>query len=157
MTHKPPPALIHDVVDVCIKRFDQGEYNPTPLIDLGAMVANADGKVEPEELAGLCGILEPMLGADLDDELVGFLVNASAKTIAAYGIAPRMRVTAQILEDCDLVEQGITVALAVAFAGKGLGAPERAVIEQLADTCELPRADLETLIEKVRTAYAAPK
>jgi tellurite resistance protein len=152
---KTTPTMVRDAIDRLLRQFEAGDYNPTPLIDLGALVANADGKVEPEELEALRGILEPMLGADLDDELVSFLVNASAKSIAEYGVGPRMRVTAQILEDCDAVENGVLVALAIAFAGKGLGIPERTVIEQLATECELPKPRLEALIDEVRAAYKA--
>lgn len=153
MTLKQVPKLVSDAVEQLLQRFEAGDYNPTPLIDLGALVANADGTVDHAELEALRGILEPMLHTELDDELVGFLVDASVKVIKADGWQARMRVVAEILKDCDAAEQAITVALAVAFASDGYSDAERNVVTALAEATEVPRARLDALVESVRSAY----
>jgi tellurite resistance protein len=135
-------------------RFDVNEYNPTPIVDLGALVANADGNVDAEEIEALGQLLEPMLGTQLPAEMVGYLVEASLKVIHAAGVEPRIRLIAEILMDCDAVEEGVIIALAVAHASAGLSSSERALIESLARAAELPEPRLDELNEQVRAALA---
>jgi tellurite resistance protein len=149
-----PPSLVKDAAQALCDRFDRNEYNPTPLIDLGALVAIADGNVDDEEIEALRQLLEPMLGAKLDTELVGYLIQASLRVIEAAGTGPRVRLLADILLDCDAVEEGLLVALAVAHASEGVSADERALIESLAAAARLPAARLADLDEKVRAAFA---
>jgi tellurite resistance protein len=146
--------MIQEAARTLRARFDLHEYNPTPIVDLGALVANADGSVEPEEIEALGQLLEPMLGAELDAELVGYLVEASLRVIAAAGIQPRVRVIAEILKDCNAVEEGILIALSVAYAKEGISSAERSLIESLARAADLPSARLAELDQKVQRALA---
>jgi tellurite resistance protein len=147
--------MIQEAARTLRARFDLHEYNPTPIVDLGALVANADGSVEPEEIEALGELLGPMLGAELDAEIVGYLVEASLRVIAAAGVQPRVRLIAEILKDCNAVEEGILIALSVAYASEGLSAAERALIESLARAAELPSARLAELNEKVQKALSS--
>ena len=137
------------IADLC-ERFDKNGYNPTPIIDLGVLVANADGVVDEAEVTALRGIFQRLLGEQIDAELVGHLVDASREVIDAAGVGPRLRLLAEILQDCDAVEQGITVALGVAYASEGLSASERTLVSELAGAAGLPDGRLEELIESVR-------
>jgi tellurite resistance protein len=148
------PPLVKDAAQALCDRFDSNEYNPTPLIDLGALVASADGKFDDKEMEALRQLLEPMLGAQLDTELVGYLIEASLRVIQAAGTGPRVRLLADILLDCDAVEEGLLVALAVAHASEGISPEERALVESLARAAHLPAARLAALEEKVRAAFA---
>jgi len=148
------PRPVTEAVEVLCARFEAGDYNPTPLIDIGALIANADGVVDAEEIDTLRRILGPMLGEELEAEVVGFLIDASIRVIQADGVDARARLVAEILIDCDAVEQGIKVALGVAFASNGLSDPERAVIEKLARAAGFPDARLTELIAKVRELYS---
>lgn len=150
-----PPELVQQAAGMLRARFDLNEYNPTPIVDLGALVANADGTVDAEEIDALRLLIEPMLGAQLNAELVRYLIEASLKVIAAAGVEPRVRLLAEILMDCDAVEEGIIVALAVAHASEGISEAERAVIESLSRAAELPARRLDQLNEQVRAAFAA--
>ncbi|WP_437708143.1 tellurite resistance TerB family protein [Sorangium sp. So ce448] len=149
-----PPELVQQAAGLLRARFDLNEYNPTPIVDLGALVANADGTVDAEEIDALRQLIEPMLGAQLNVELVRYLIEASLKVIAAAGVEPRVRLLAEILMDCDAVEEGIIIALAVAHASEGISDAERAVIESLARAAELPGRRLDQLNEQVRAAFA---
>jgi hypothetical protein len=91
-----------------------------------------------------------MLGQEIEAEIVGFLIDASIRVIQADGVDARARLVAEILLDCDAVEPGILVALAVAYASEGFSDEERVVIERIADAAELPRARLNELTERVR-------
>ncbi len=139
------------IEQLCVA-FDRGGYNPTPIIDLGVLVANADGKVTDRERDILLEVFSTLLETKLDGEVVGHLVSASLEVIEVAGMDRRTRLVAEILHDCDAVESGILVALAVAFSADGFSAKERQVIEGIADAAGLPRARLQALTEQVRTA-----
>lgn len=130
--------------------FDRGGYNPTPVIEIGALVASADGKVDVEERAMLLDVFQVLLGTTLTPVLVDHLVTASVEVIEAAGAEARARLVAAILRDCDAVEHGLVVALAVAFASEGLSPAERVVIDRIARAAEFPPARLAQLVEKVR-------
>lgn len=150
-------ALIREAVEALSDRFERGDYNPTPIVDLGVLVANADGTVDEEELAALQSIFGRLLGTQLDGEIVGHLIEASRRTIDRAGVSARLRLIAEILKDCDAVEEGITVALGVAYASGGLSPSERTMVASLSDASGLSSARLEELIETVRLAVETPR
>jgi tellurite resistance protein len=149
------PTIVTEAVERLCLRFEQNDYNPTPLIDLGVLVANADGKIDDEELEALCDILSPMFHAQLNAELVGYLVTASLKVIGAAGTEPRARLVTEILLDCDAVEEGLMLALAVAFAkGGSLAAAERALLLSIARAADIPESRFDELAKQVQDAVA---
>lgn len=143
-----------DVVGPSIERlceaFDRGGYNPTPIIDLGVLVANADGKVDDRERGMLSSIFSTLLGTTLDSEVVDALVGASVEVIQQAGAEPRARLVGTILHDCDAGEEGLVVALAVAFASEGLSSAEQKVVDRIADAAGVSKARLGELTSKVR-------
>jgi tellurite resistance protein len=149
-------ALIRQAVQTLCERFERGDYNPTPILDLGVLVANADGTVDEEELAALQTIFGSLLDAQLDGEMVGHLIEASRQVIDLAGVNPRIRLIGEILKDCNAVEQGVTVALGVAYASGGLSPSERTMVTAIGDAGGLSSGRLEELIESVRLAVEAP-
>ena len=143
-------TLVDDAIGVLCTRFEQGGYNPTPVIDLGVLVARADGKVDEHERTALREVFEALLDERLSGEVVGHLITASLEVIETAGVDARARHIAEILKDCDAVEQGIVVALGIAFASEGLSKDERAVITRVADAAGMTRARLDALAEQVR-------
>ncbi len=147
------PKLVADALEELRIRFEAADYNPTPIIDLGVLIANADGVVDANEIDTLRRILVPMLGESLDVETVRLLVDATVRVVDKAGADARLRLVAEILLDCDAVEEGVTVALGVAFASEGLSEPQRKTIGDLAEATSLGGSRLAELIEQVRTAY----
>lgn len=141
--------IVAGAIDQLCIAFDRGGYNPTPIIDLGVLVVNADGVVDQRERDVLLDVFQTLLGAKLTPEVVGHLVTASLQVIQAAGAESRARLVAEILLDCDAVEPGLLVALAVAYASEGFSKEERAVIERIADFARVPRPRLEELIRRV--------
>ncbi len=142
-------AIVSSAIDQLCVAFAKGGYNPTPIIDLGVLVVIADGVVDDRERAVLLELFQTLLDTTLSSDVVDHLLTSSMAVAKEAGLASRARLIAEILLDCDAVEPGILVALAVAFASEGLSKEERGVIEQLADAAELPRARLEQLIAMV--------
>ena len=156
VSERPSLVMAHPIVqsaiDALIKQFELGDYNPTPIIDLGVLVAHADGHVDDDELETLRHIFQSVFGATLSKDMVGFLIAASLEVLQAAGIESRVRLIAEILKDCDAVKPGIIVALAVAYSSEGLSAAERGVIEAVARSANLRTSELDALVDSVRTA-----
>ncbi len=155
---RPPDApvtvtaspMVQNAIDTLLTRFEKGDYNPTPIIDLGVLVASADGSVMAPERAALREIFQALLGAQLSAETVDHLIAASLEVLHVAGIEARARLIAEILVDCDAVEPGIIVALAVALAAEGLSSSERQRIELVADAAGMSSDLLAAAIEGVR-------
>jgi hypothetical protein len=151
---KPHP-IIEEAVGVLCSRFEAGGYALTPVIDIGALIANADGSVDEEELEMLGYLFEALLGSHLGKEALRPLVRASLQVLLEAGLEPRARFLTEILVDCHAVEEGLTVALGVAFASEGLSNAERDIISTMAKCARMPQKQLDALIEKVRSRMEA--
>lgn len=142
--------VISPAIEKLCEAFDKGGYNPTPIIDLGVLVANADGAVDDRERGMLSDIFSTLLGTTLNAEVVDALVNASVEVIQQAGAEPRARLVGTILHDCDAGEDGLVVALAVAFASEGLSSAEQRVVDRIADAAGVTKTRLGELTSKVR-------
>lgn len=142
--------IVAAAIDQLCTAFERHGYNPTPIIDLGVLVVIADGVVDEKEREVLLDLFQTLLDTKLSPEVVDHLVTASVQVVEAAGAESRARLIAEILVDCDAVEPGILVALAVAYASEGLSSEEQKVIERIADAAKLPRARLDRLIGRVR-------
>lgn len=141
--------IVAPAIDQLCAAFERGGYNPTPIIDIGVLVVNADGIVDQTEREVLLDVFQTLLDTKLSAEVVDHLVTACVQVNQAAGMESRARLIAEILLDCDAVEPGILVALCVAYATEGLSKDERIVIERLSDFAQLSRPRLEELIGRV--------
>jgi tellurite resistance protein len=148
-----PPPLIQDAVAKLCTRFEAGGYAMTPVIDIGALVANADGTVDDNELEMLHYLFDALLGSQLSRDMLEHLVRGSLQVILEAGLEPRARFLAEILMDCQAVDEGLIVALGVAYASEGLDEPERKVILQIAERARVPVARVDALAAKVERAF----
>ena len=146
--------IVAAAIDQLCLAFERGGYNPTPIIDLGVLVVIADGVVDDREREVLLDLFQTLLDTKLSPEVVDNLVTASMQVVEAAGAESRARLIAEILLDCDAVEPGILVALAVAYASEGLSKEERVVVERIADAAELPRSRLAQRIKRVHARAA---
>jgi tellurite resistance protein len=143
--------IVGAAIDHLCLAFERGGYNPTPIIDLGVLIAIADGVVDEKERAVLRDVFQTLLETQLTADVVDHLVTASVEVVQAAGTESRARLIAEILHDCDAVEPGLLVALAIAYASAGFSEEERVVIERIADCAGVSRGRLDELIERVRT------
>ncbi len=138
--------IVETAIEELCAAFERGGYNPTPILDIGVLVANADGTVDPDERAILYDIFQTLLETKLTAGQVDALITASLEVIQMAGVDPRLRLVGAILDDCNAAEQGIKVALAVAYASEGLSSAERAIVDKLAAACAYPPAEVEKLV-----------
>ena len=142
--------IVDDAIVQLCEAFEQGGYNPTPIIDLGVLVASADGKVDEREREMLLDVFQTLLGTTLTAEVVDHLITASVEVIEAAGVESRARLIASILKDCDAVEPGVKVALALSFASQGLTKAEAKVVERIASEGGMSPARLAQLTAELR-------
>ena len=142
--------IIATAVDELCTAFERHGYNPTPIIDIGVLVASADGKVDTREREMLLDIFQTLLDTTLTAEVVDHLVTASLEVIEAAGAESRARLVGAILKDCDAVEPGVRVALALAFASQGGTKAERTVVERIANAAGVTPARLAELTKDVQ-------
>lgn len=145
-------SLLEDTVAALIERLAAMDYYPTPIIDLGVLVAQSDGVIEPEELGVLRELFGELLGTKLRGRLAQHLVDASLEVTKMAGAEPRIRVLSEILVDCGAVEEGLIVAASIANASQGIGSSERALLESLAKACNAPADLLSRVITRVEKA-----
>jgi tellurite resistance protein len=148
--------IIAPAIEELCAKFEHGGYNPTPVIDLGVLVANADGMINDRERELLLEVFQALLETKLTPEVVDALVSASAEVIKVAGTDARARLVAAILRDCDSVEPGLRVAIAIALTSQGLSDAERGVIDRVARAAGVAQHRVEELIEEVRS-YTDPE
>src|SRR5439155_16167164 len=51
---------IHDLVERVVEKLDVNGYNPTPILDIAALIAHADGKITDSEMKALQEVLQPI-------------------------------------------------------------------------------------------------
>jgi tellurite resistance protein len=142
-------AVLREAVATLRTRFDACGYSSMPIVDLGALVAGADGSVDQEEIAALRDMFDGMLGSAVSADTVEHLVRASLQVVEEAGPEARIRVVAEILVDCDAVEAGLLVAYAVANASDGISASEESRIAALASATGIQPATLSALRARI--------
>jgi tellurite resistance protein len=120
------------------------------LVDLLCLVAAADGEVDDEEKAALARTLAVLLGSDLQEAIVSLLIRGSLDEIDVHGFQPRIELVAQALRDCSAIEEGLMLAIAMAYVSDGFSQPERSVVRGLAKSMGVTDARLQALVQSVR-------
>lgn len=145
-------SLLEETVVVLIERLAAMEYYPTPIIDLGVLVAQSDGAIEDDELALLRELFGELLGTKLRGKLAQHLIDASLEVTKMAGAEARIRVLAEVLDDCGAVEEGLIVAASIANASHGIGPTETKLLEALAKASNAPSGMLAAVIKRVEKA-----
>jgi tellurite resistance protein len=153
----PAPILSqsHPVIDTSVQallsRFEAADYGILPIVDLGTLIANADGKIDEAERRLLRYLFQILLGTRMSPAMVHHLLGVSLEALGSADRDARARLIAEILLDCDAVEPGLTIALAVAFSSEGLSPEERRLIEIIADAGGVTRERLDQMIAEVQS------
>jgi tellurite resistance protein len=148
-----PGAHIKPLVAALCARFGGDDEGITTSVDLAVLVAAADGTIDADERAALTASLEAIMGSTVAPTVVRYLVRESRNQIEAAGAEARARAIGGVLADHGAVDDGLRLALAIAFSSGGLSAPEREVIAVVAKAAGVSESRLEALI----AAAAAPR
>lgn len=133
-------------IDALLDRFPAGDDGLIAVVDLAVLVAIADGRIDGAEMDALSESIEAMVGGRLSASLVGHLVTESRAQIRGLGPEESARAVGAVLAANGAAEEGVKLALAVAWASEGLSAAELERITQVAEAAGLSGERLDELI-----------
>ena len=119
-------------IDALLAHFPAGDEGLIAVVDLAVLVAIADGQIDDAEMTALAESIEAMVGGRLAASLVGHLVTESRAQIRALGPDECARAVGSMLAARGASEDGVELALAVAWASEDVSAVELERIEQVA-------------------------
>jgi len=131
------PALASDV-EALLTTLGDGDDALVALVDLGVLVASADGVIDDDELASLADLLHGAVGMRLDPSIVKHFVREARARLAADGRDARTQAVGAALAAKGAGAGGLAVAVAIARASQGVSADETAAIVAIAKAAELP-------------------
>lgn len=148
-------ALLQPAVEALCKRFQSSEAGVAAAIDLAVLVAAADGRIDPAEMAALSTSLEVATKTHLAPTFVRHLVLASRQQIDAAGASTRARLLGETFAAQGCVDEGLRVGLLVAMASDGLSPVEREKIELVAQAAGVSPERLDTLCRQLEATQDA--
>jgi tellurite resistance protein len=141
-----PSAHIKSLVQALSARFGADDVGITAAVDLAVLVAAADGTIDADERAALTASLEAIMGTTVAHTIVRYLVRESRNQTEAVGTEARARAIGGLLAAHHAVDEGLRLALAIAFTSQGLSEQERDVIAVVARAAGASETRLEALI-----------
>lgn len=100
------------------------------VVDVAVLVAQADGEIDELESEALVEALQAVTNGDA--EAARALVAKSLKTLRKQGADARVRDLGSVLPELRIVDDALSLAIAMAYANSGIAKEERTVIEGLA-------------------------
>jgi tellurite resistance protein len=101
------------------------------VVELGVLIAAADGVIDDAELEALAVLVEGSLGGHVDTKLVRHFVREARNVIQAEGTAEAAARIGGVLRERDVGPEGLAVAEAIALASQGISDVERAALDAL--------------------------
>jgi tellurite resistance protein len=147
-----PSAHVKILMDALVAKLGDAEQAFIAAIDLAVLVALADGAIDASEKAALATSLEALMRCHVAPPVVRHLIRESKDQIEAVGPEARARAIGHQLADHEAADEGLRLALAIAFSSEGLCESERARIAQVAKAAGISDARFAALV----TAAANP-
>jgi uncharacterized membrane protein YebE (DUF533 family) len=148
-------ALLQPAVEALCSRFPTSEAGVAAAIDLAVLVAAADGRIDPVEMAALSVSLEVATKTRLSPAFVRHLVHASRQQIDAAGASARAKLLGESIAARGCVDEGLRLALVIALASDGLSPVEREQIELVARAAGVPTDRIDSLCREIEASGSA--
>lgn len=148
-------TLLQPAVEALCNRFPSNEAGVAAAIDLAVLVASADGRIDPAEMAALSTSLEVATKTQLSPVFVKHLVQASRQQIAAAGATSRARLIGESIAAQGCVDEGLRLALVIALASDGFSDVEREQIEVIAKAAGAGPDRIDSLCREIQGAGLA--
>ena len=127
-----PSKTLQPLLDALLAKLPAGDDGIMSIVDLAVLVAMADGTIDQAERAAVTASIETLVGGHLSRPVLGHLFTQSRAQIREEGPAAAARRIGLMLEARDCADEGLRVALAVAWSSEGLADVERARIVEVA-------------------------
>jgi tellurite resistance protein len=145
-------ASFKPLTDALLARFGDSDEGLTTAVDLAVLVAMADQHIDEAEMAALVASIEGLLGTRLSVAVAKHLVTQSRAKARSAGAEARARAVGASLKFHDAAEEGLRLALAVAWASEGLAEAERALLAVVAGTAGVTGERLDALAAEMKPA-----
>jgi hypothetical protein len=150
-----PTNDLQPLIDALLARFNDSDEGLTTIVDLTVLVAMADGRIDEAEMTALMGTIETLMGTRLSLAVAKHLVTQSRSQIRNVGAAARARDVGASLAAHSASEEGVRLALAIAWTSEGVSAEEHAIIGVVAATAGVAADRLQALADEATPAGAA--
>lgn len=145
-----PPRSLAEAEAVLCARVQGDPAASKRVMDLLCLVAAADGEVDDDEASALARTMGVLLGGALHDAVVKLLIGGSLDELGAQGFDAKVAEVASSLRTYGAVEEGLMLAIAMAYASGGFSGPERAVVLRLARAMDVRDDRLAVILAAVR-------
>lgn len=119
------------------------------LLELGSLVAIADGEADDAERAALTRVLEELCKIRLSPESMEKMLQSAHAVVASDGIEARCEVIGNNLAALDIAPLGIEVAALIALVSHGLDLHEMSALACVAEAAGLPENQLDEIIATI--------
>lgn len=134
-----------------LRASDQGL---TATVDLATLIACADGDIDAEERAALYVTINTLMNDELDERILERLVRSSLDHIGKAGAVTRAREVGETLKERSLGEDGVTFAVAIALASKGMDPAEKRAIDRVASGSGVSQETIEAITARLQGEFA---
>lgn len=150
-----PSPLLQPAVEALCSHFQSNEAGVAAAIDLAVLVAAADGRIDPAEMAALSLSLEVTTRTHLAPAFVRHLVGESRKQIEAAGASARAKSIGESFAAHGCVDDGLRLALLIALASDGLSSIEREQIESVAKAAGASTDRVDAICREIQASESA--
>ena len=151
-----PSAHIKSLIEALLAKLGDQDEALIATVDLSVLVAMADGTIDADERAALTVALESLMRAQMAAPVVRHLVRESKNQIEGDGPEARAKAIGRQLADHGAADEGLRLALAIAFSSEGMCDLERERIALVARAAGVSDARFAALVSTAASAAAAP-
>jgi tellurite resistance protein len=150
-------ARIKPLIDALSAKLGDTEEAFAAAVDLTVLVASADGTIDAYERVALTATLESLMRGAVAPLVVRHLVRESRNQIEAAGAEARARSIGHQLADHEAGDEGVRLALAIAYASEGLSDVERQHIAVVAKAAGISDTRFAALVASAASPPPAPE
>lgn len=119
------------------------------ILELGSLVAIADGEADEAERATLRQVLKELCKVDLSAESMEQMIQSAHDVVASDGMEARCNVIGNNLAALEIAPLGVEVAALVSLVSHGLDLHEMAALATVASAAGMPDGQLDEIIATI--------
>lgn len=150
-----PTNELKPLTDALLARFGDNDKGLVAAVDVAVLVAMADEKIDKAEMDALAASIEGLIGGEVATFVAKHLVTESRTKIRAVGTAARAREIGGTLTEHGAGEDGLRLAIAIAWVSEGVSEHEKKAITAVAEAAGVSAARVDELIREAKPAGSA--
>ncbi|APR80106.1 Hypothetical protein A7982_05453 [Minicystis rosea] len=147
-----PTTELQPLTDALLAKFGSSDKGLTAAVDLTVLVAMADDRIDEAEMEALIASVDGLLGVRLATYVAKHLVTESRDKIRLTGAEARARDIGHTLAVHGAGEEGLRLALAIAWTSEGLAPSERSIIGVVGEAAGVSATRIDALAEASKPA-----